>query len=371
MDPRDLLGNPKERQYRREIRAFNWTRRSTFYAHLATQVGNAVPIKSALTGFLPRLERENTAQSKRVKKIVLSILHAMNDGHSFADSLKRWIPNEEMALISSGELSGRLPDSLETIIDAQERVNRVRQAAVGAMVAPTVYIGVVFLFLWAIGTQVVPALAQALPKAKARGSVWVLYTLGDIAGSAWAFVPLVLLALAIVAVRWSLPRWGGKNRIFAERFLPYSFYRDMHGFSWLMGLASLLRAGVTDVKILEYQIRTANPWLKERLRDFHRFMQDGKSLSEALISKTQSRPPFGFPNPNIVDDIASFDGFHDFPEKVMARARKWANTLEESTQAFAKRIGFAVEMVLYAVMFFLVYASNELSEQLGHLPGAS
>lgn len=370
MNLNKLLGSAKERQLRRELRAFNWTRRGSFYAHISTQVANGVPIKSALSGYLPRLDREQTKKARTTKKIVLSILNGMNDGYSFADSLKRWLPNDEIALISSGEMSGRLPDALDTIIDAKERINRVKRAALGATVAPSIYGAVIFLFLWTIGAMVVPGLVQALPKAKARGSVWLLYALGDLATSIWALIPIVLLVSATLAIRWSLPHWCGKGRILAERWLPWSFYRDTNGFTWLMGFASLLKAGVADVKILEFQIKTANPWLKERLRDFHRLTQDGKSLSEALISKTKNRPAFGFPNPNIVDDITSFDGFNDFPEKIMARTRKWAVTLEEDTQAFAKRIGFAVEIVLYAIMFFLVYASNELSAQLGGLPGA-
>ena len=352
-----------------EARGFTWKRRSAFYTHIATQVENGVPIKSALQSFMPRLVRANTKDARRVLRIVQSVQSNMDNGYSFAEALKDYAPNEEIALISSGELAGRLHESLELVVVSQERITRVKKAAINAMVTPAIYSVVVFLFLWMVGAMIVPALIQALPQEKATGSVWALYVLGNFANSFWALIPVMLIIAAIFWVRRALPRWTGANRIKAEAYLPFSFYRDINGFSWLMGFAALLRAGITDVKIFEFQLKGATPWLRERLGNYHQMMQEGKSLPEALIAPTKKHLVFGFPNPDIVDDITSFDGFPDFPEKITGRARKWATALEEDTQAFAKRAGFMVEIFLYVIMIFLVYASSELSNQLANLPG--
>ena len=363
------LTKDKERTHRRALKSFTWQRRAAFYSHMATQIENGISVDNALVSFIPRLNRDGSKKALRVKTIVQSMIYGMKDGYSFADSARRWVPAEEASLISSGEISGRLHESLELIIEVQELVKRVKDASLSAMIHPSIYTILVFLFLWMIGAMVVPDLVQSLPKNKASGSVLLLYMLGDFATSFWALIPVVLIGAGYSAIRYALPRWGGKNRIRAERHLPFSFYRDVNGFGWLMSFAALLRAGVTDVKILEYQLTGASPWLTERLRGYYQLMQGGQSVPEALLHSTKNRPAFGFPNPDIVDDIASFDGFPDFPEKIMRRARKWAVTLEDDTRAFAKKAGFSAELVLYAVMFYLVYASNELSTQVSNLPG--
>jgi len=81
-------------------------------------------------------------------------------------------------------------------------------------------------------------------------------------------------------------------------------------------------------------------------------------------------PPFGFPNPDIIDDIDSMAGFSDFPERISKVASIWAEDLEESTRARAARFGFWAEMVMYGLMALLMLAVNAMSDQLANVPAA-
>lgn len=349
--------------------AFNWKVRESLYRHLSAQVGNGITIEIGLETFRSRLQRRKKISSD---KIIANIGRKMRDGSTLANALGQWVPQDEVNVISSGELSGNLPRSLDLVIEAKRRIARVNSALKSSMVSPAIYLVAVYGMLWAIGRFVTPSLEQALPKEKAKGIVYGLYAAGDFANSWWALIPPVLFALLIYVIIKSLPIWIGKKRIAAESFFPYSFYRDINGYTWLMTFTALLRAGMADVEILKRQVNQASPWLKERLSSLWSRMENGKSLPAALLEKGKNgMPAFGFPNPDIVDDISSLAGFPDFPEKIAILATQWSEELEASTLARAKAFGFWMEIVMYLVMGILMIAINSMSTQIGTVAGVS
>lgn len=347
--------------------AFAWPVREALYRHLSAQVGNGITVEVALDTFRARLQRRKKMSSD---KIVADVARRMRDGSTLAVALTAWIPQDEVGIISSGELSGNLSRSCDLVIEAKRRVARVNSALKTSMVSPAIYSAAVYGMLWAIGVYVTPGLEQALPKEKAQGLVAGLYAAGDFANSWWAILPPVTLAFGIAWVVRSLPKWTGRGRVAAEGVFPYSFYRDIQGYTWLMSFSALLRAGMADVEILKRQTTQSTPWLNERLHALWWRMDNGSSLPAALLAKGKNgMPAFGFPNPDIVDDITSMDGFADFPERIAVLAVQWADELESSTLARAKSFGFAMEILMYAVMGLLMIAINSMSTQMGNVPG--
>lgn len=343
--------------------AFAWPIREALYRHLSAQVSNGVAVEVALDTFRARLQRRKKISAD---KIVADVARRMRDGGTVAGSLKSWIPLDESSVISSGELSGNLPRALDLVIEAKRRIARVNSALKTSMVSPAIYLCAVYAMLWAIGKYVTPGLEQALPPEKARGLVAGLYAAGAFANSLYALIPPIIAAVVFVVVILSLPRWTGRARIAAEGMFPYSFYRDIQGYTWLMSFSALLRAGVADVEILKRQKVQSTPWLRERLAALWWRMENGSSLPEALYAKGNSGlPAFDFPNPDVVDDIASMAGFADFPERIATLAIQWADEIETSMLRSAKAFGFVLEIAMYVVMGLLMLAINSMSTQIG------
>ncbi|WP_028317274.1 type II secretion system F family protein [Desulfobulbus elongatus] len=345
--------------------AFSWPVREALYRHLSAQISNGVTIEAALDAFRARLLRNKRKSSAG---IVGSVARRMRDGASLASALGAWVPQDEASLIAGGELAGNLPQSLELIIESTRRIEAVNRALKAAMVTPVFYLLAVYFTVWAIGRYVSPALQQALPKYKASGLIYGLYVAGDLANSLWAILPAAVVALIVGAVIRSMTLWTGRWRIMAERVFPYSFYRDVQGYRWLMSFVALLRAGMPDTEILYRQMPTATPWLKERLHFLWWHMNNGSSLPVALMSKGRGgQPPFGFPNPDMVDDIASIAGFADFYERITKLTMQWADEMQRITQARIKAYGIVMEVLMYAVIGMLMMAINSMSVQLGSI----
>lgn len=341
--------------------AFSWPVREGLYKHLSAQVGNTIAIETALDNYRLRLKRRGRMSSD---KIVGDISRRMRDGSSLANALAHWIPVEEVSIISSGELSGNLPNSLDLLIESKRRSASVLNAAKAAMVRPLIYAAAVFGFVWFLGRFVIPDLKSALPEERAQGMALAMFKAGNFANSWYAVIPPMLLLMLAAGVIYSLPRWTGKFRVKAENYFPYSFYRDIHGYAWLMSFTALLRAGMADVTILKLQGKHASPWLKERLDAIWWRMDNGSSLPDALLAKAKGGLPLGFPNPEIVDDIASMSGFSDFPERISKIAITWAVELEESVRQKATKFGAIAEAAMYGVIALLLVSVNSMSEQL-------
>lgn len=345
--------------------AFGWPVRQGLYRHLAAQTNNGVTVETALDTYRGRLQRRGQVSSD---KIVADIARRMRDGSTLASAMGKWVPHDEVGVIESGEVSGNLGAGLELIIDAKRRLVGVRRALKSALMTPMVYVVAVLGVVWMIG-QLIPQFEQSLPREKATGLVSGLYAAAEFANSWWLLLPPVILALIVAAVNYSLPRWTGPYRIKAEKIFPYSFYRDINGYTWLMAFAALLKSGQADVEILKRQKKVASPWLYERIHFVWWLMDNGASLGDALLAKGKNgMPPFGFPNPDIVDDIASTSGFSDFTDRIVVIAKQWADDLEEETLMKARAFGLAAELFMYMVMGLLVVSINAMTSQMGSMP---
>jgi type II secretory pathway component PulF len=346
--------------------AFSWKVRETLYRHLSVQIGNGIPVETALDAFHRRLLRN---RRKSTAAVVGTVARRMRDGETFAAAIAQWIPRDEASMIAGGEMAGRLPFTLDLIIESTRRTQRVSMAIRSALVTPAVYLAAMYVVVWAIGRFVTPSLMQVLPPEKATGLIHGLYVSGDLANSWWALLPLLVAAALSAAVSLSLPRWTGRARILAERYFPYSFYRDIRGYGWLLSFTALLQAGVPDTEILKRQWATASPWLLERLQEIWRRMDNGAGLAEALLAPGNNRLPFGFPNPDIVDEIDSMAGFSDFSDRIVRLAAQWAGELEQTMLAKVKATGVVMELFMYGMMGLLMVAINSMSVQIGSVPG--
>jgi type II secretory pathway component PulF len=337
--------------------AFSWKVRERLYRHLSVQVANDVPWITALQTFHARLMRKRSRVSAGV---VADILRNIKDGRSLATALAMWVPADEAMMIASGEHAGDLPAALSAVINAKSKVAKVRRTVLSAAVTPILYLVALYGLIWAIGTFFLPAIEASIPRGRITGLGASLYVLGDFATSPWvAIIPLLLVGSGLL-VAWSLPRWTGRSRVYAEQIFPFSFARDINGYLWLLSFSSLLSAGQPDVRILRQQAMRASPWLRERVVAIRRRMENGASLSQALYAVG-----FSFPNPDLIDDIATMAAFRDFPKRIAKVADEWADEFEWRTSTRVKAAGIVFDVLMYGLIGYVLAAINSMSQQLG------
>jgi len=348
--------------------AFNWRTRLAFYTHLSTQVDNGIAVELAIDGYARILAKRGRKSSAA---LVENVARRMRDGMSLRKAIEIAVPRDEMAVIAGGELSGQIGKALDVIIASHDRVEAVVTAYRQAITMPAFYFAMSYLVMWIIGAFVMPQITLTLPEDKVTGIGLIMYRGADFSQSWLCLLPPLLAIALVLIIRRSLPRWTGAKRVAAEKYFPYSFYRDIEGFKWLTSFVGMLEAGLTDTKILTEQMMTASPWLRERLYHvWFRMVEGGLSLAKALEVRGQrGMPPFEFPNPEIVDSLTSMEGFDDFHARVGRLAKRWAEDIEKTSKQRAKLIGFIAEMSVYGVMALLMIAINSVTTQLGAVGG--
>lgn len=341
--------------------SFSWTVRSALYRHMSVQISNGINQIAALAAFKRRLQRE---KRKSAIYVVDDIIRRMRNGAEISAALRAWIPVDEVLIISGAESAGHVDTAFELLLQAKDRTSNVRRSMVSAFTTPVVYLVAVYGLLWAIGMYFLPSIQNAMPESKAQGMGAALYAMGNLATSLWMLLPIVIIACSVSWILWALPNWVSVYRKIADRFYPFNFYRDIQGYVWLLTFASMLQAGMSDTKILLDQSRLGSPWLNQRLVAIRRRMVNGEGLASALQNVR-----FNFPSPEMIDDITSMVDFDDFPARIMKRTVQWADEMERTVKARTRMLGFVFDIIMYALILFVLLGMNSLSTQMGSAPG--
>ncbi|MBU3595093.1 type II secretion system F family protein [Polynucleobacter sp. 86C-FISCH] len=349
-----------------EPKSLAWRIREPFYQHLSDQVANDIALETSLKFFQDRMVRQ---KRPGYAKLIAVIISRLKNGDTFAQSLRGLVPENEIIIISAGELSSRLPFALSLILEQQARKHRLTQTLRQGLASSVGHLLIAVAVLWYLASAVIPQLTMAVPEAQAQGLVSALYKVSSFINSYWALSIPIGIIVFIAAIFYTLPRWTGPSRLVAEQYFPWSYYRDLVGYQWLMIFTTLLASGISDVTILKTQSKEATPYLRERLTLlFHRLHSGGMSLGDALITPIQADGlSMNFPSPEINESIVALYGFANFPKRIITLVEQWAKQIEERTLTLAKKVSAIFEFVMIFGMALLILAVQDLSNQVGML----
>lgn len=342
--------------------AFRWSQRESFYEYLSSQLDNEVTLRGAIERYRKELLKR---KKLRAASIVGSIGRRIENGARLSSAVARWAPAEERLAIASGEFSGNLAAELDRLLDSKSSRGKIGRVLFSALIPPFAYLAATYGVLIYIGGSFVPMMIKDDPHASYSGLGAVTVMLGRFATSPLAIVPPLVVAGLVIAVMRSMERWTGPIRRRAERFFPWSYYRDVQGYVWLSGFTAMMQAGMADRKILAEQAAHASPWLRERLNAIQRRVENGQAFGEALAATG-----FNFPDAQLVDSIVAMSGFADFPERMEKRLARWLGKFEGRMTIKAEIMGYLAEIVMLVLIAFIVMGLSSLGKSMAGLHGA-
>ncbi|HFK4763122.1 type II secretion system F family protein [Citrobacter farmeri] len=299
-------------------------------------------------------------------ELVEDCLQALRDnrpGQQLQDALARWIPAEEAALLGAGRKGKTLSVALEQserLIDVR---GRILQQVIFASTYPALFV-VLFGAMMVINTvKIVPTLSNMSDPATWSGALGVMNSMAEFT-TQWGLVCGISFAGLLAVVLWSLPRWTGRIRQFADRFMPWSLYSDLQGAVFLMNVAALLEAGLPEIDVLKTLRKTASPWLRERLDATIAGINRGNSLGRALRYSG-----FNFPSrqsANYLSLLGKGDGasllisrYADRAlDEIIARVKRRANT--------ARGLSMLLILLFFGLMGSMAFEIQEMSRMPMH-----
>ncbi|MBI2199791.1 MAG: type II secretion system F family protein [Candidatus Rokubacteria bacterium] len=262
--------------------------------NLATMVLFTGQLAAMLSGGL-HLVRILTAlaaetANKPFRKVLEDVRDAITGGASFADSLTRHphvFDRLYVAVIRAGELSGSLPQVLDTLTVYLEKTADLRRKVKGAIAYPIVILTVALLVVFVMVVKIVPifqgvyARANATLPAPTRALVAISDAVRDSALT--VFVVLILVVIGFFAVLQS----EAGRRLF-DRFklnvpLFGTLIRKAIMARVCRTLSVLLNSGIPLIEAMETVSKVAgNKVVEEAMATATQRMRDGGTIAETL-----------------------------------------------------------------------------------------
>ncbi|UTY59685.1 type II secretion system F family protein [Massilia sp. erpn] len=338
--------------------------RLRLYRKIATMLANGLPLLKVLEDMQLRAA-DGGRKPKEAMAIVLDDWRrAVQNGQRLSDGMTGWVPPAEQMIIGAGEQSGRMEQALMAVINVVQSGQRIRRAVVGGLAYPLAIAAMIAAYIYIFGASVIPEFARMVDPTHWRGAARSLFLMSEFVRG---WMPLLLLALAalVAVVLLSMPRWCGNTRVLADRLAPYSIYRLITGSSFLMAFAALQSSGITVEKALLRLSAGASPWLRERLDGALMGVKSGLNCGEALRNAG-----YGFPSPEIVEDLCIYADYRGFSDALKLLADEWLETGVERVSAQMKVLNGIAIVSLALVVAWLVTGFFGIQQEIAAMTRA-
>ena len=241
--------------------------RAEFYRDFAEMYQRNEAMLSFLEGEIANATLTRQRSRARALRIVL---HRHQDGdHASRVShlLEGVVPRSDAMLLAAVDRAADKPQALRALADAIDKQQQMLRLMVSYSVLPTITIPICYALISLLG-KVILVIDEATP-VYAREALWDgmngwARTIAAFAQD-WGFESSIALALGLVAVLWSLPRWRGAWRLRVENWPVYGLYRDFQAGMLFSSMAMLLKTGETLQGSIDDLTQRASPWMRWHL----------------------------------------------------------------------------------------------------------
>ncbi len=166
--------------------------------------------------------------------------------------------------------------------------------------------------------------------------------------SVWLWPLIGLMAGAITALRWALPRWHGKARSFFDQYVPgFQLYRDTQAIRFLVTLAAILkpRTGLNHslAEALSMMCEHAPPWLRDHVLRMALRLSDARAGASIFNTGLLDKQTYWY-----LEDLVDAVGMDAALQKTRLRLE------HNATAAVAQRAAVARWALIGCALIFLL-----------------
>ena len=258
-----------------------------FTRQLATLIGAGLPLAQSL-----RTVQEQTT-NKRMQEIVQEIISDVEGGKSLSDSFAKHpeaFNKVYVALISAGETSGTMDDSLKRLAAQQEKDAAMMSKIRGAMMYPSIVLVVIILVIGFMLFTVVPQV-EGLYRDLNKGLPFVTLMMIKVANffsSLWWLVILAMIIGGYFLAQYLKTEQGIRTKDIFKLNVPMfkGMFRKMYMARFARTSQVLLRTGVPMLDMLRITADAVNNVIiSESILRASDKVKGGKALSASLSNE--------------------------------------------------------------------------------------
>lgn len=315
--------------------------RVVFTRQLSTLIGAGLPLSQSL-----HTVRDQT-QNKKLQAIVDEIISSVEGGRSLTDSFgqhKQVFDSTFLALVSAGEASGTLDESLQRIATQQEKDSAMIRKIRGAMTYPVIVLGVIIAVVIFMLLSVVPQvkklyadLHESLPFI-----TQIFVGAADIITQFWWLLLGLIVIGAYFAFQYIQTEAGIAFKDTLKLNIPIfsPMFRKLYMARFTRTGQTLLRTGVPMLDTLRIASEAVNnSIIAKEIMNAAEKVKGGKALSTALKSEEY-----------ITSFVPQMISIGEQSGKIDEMLGKAAQIYEEELDEAIQTISTAIEPILMVVL---------------------
>src|SRR3989344_2211270 len=265
-----------------------------FSRQLAVMLESRVPVIQSLSSLAVQTKKPN------FKKIIVEVSSLVEEGVPLSEAFSRHpkvFDSFYVSLVRSGEVSGKISETLYYISDHLEREHDIIAQVRQAMIYPAFTIFIFFMVVNIIIIFLLPKIRELIQESTESPSGFTLFTLKfyDFLGSYWWIILSIFLA-SIVAVIFYFRTKEGK-KVFDALSLKLPFLGDILRKVFLArfcgNIATLMTAGISINRALRITQDTVNNTVyKVIIGNIEKKVSEGEKISSVLVQYPDYFPSF-------------------------------------------------------------------------------
>lgn len=320
-----------------------------FTRQLAAMIGAGVPLLRALTAL-----SDHIADSPALKKILTGVIHEVEAGSTFGDSLAKY-PNTfndiYVNMVRAGEAAGILDDILNRLALQQEKSMSMRKKIKSAMAYPLVLLSITVLAFFGLMIFIIPQIGKILvdlggENTKLPALTQVMLDLSHFMTDYWYIVIAAMSILIFVFLRYISTKHGKYQWHYLLLKMPVvkKIVTKVAVARFARTFSALIEAGVAVLEALSVTSRAVgNAIYEEALVQAELEVKNGKTLS-SVIEANKLFPP-------IISQMLLVGEETGQTDKILIKV---ADFFEEEVDASIGSISSIIEPIMIVTMGSMV-----------------
>lgn len=310
---------------------FNGNDRVELYDDFEQYLQNDLHIKVIYKKLIDNYTRRGKKPDHPIGKILRECSEKLENGFSLAESLKDWIPDNELGIIDACDKAGSARDGFANAIIICDGITRVRSAVKGITRIGMFLFSLNFAIVAVFCAMLVPAIINTVPLSQWNIMQTMVYYFYLGVMDYW-YIFILIFSVLYYLIKISFTHLTGRARRFFDKFLPWKVYRKIVGASFILSVNAMLSAGVAmEEAVISMKTGTRSRWYYERLFALERTISGGEeNLGQALDATG-----YDFPDENAIIKMQTLFETNSYKESLNRFAKKWL----EKTISDVERLG--------------------------------
>lgn len=327
---------------------FGLTERISLYERMAAFLNAGIAVFEAADAIRNRMEKRKDVRARMLQEW----LTVMRDGVRFSEAIKEWIPASEYMLISSGERGQGLVSGLQEAARLSIAASKIKKAIFVGAALPTMLTLMLAAMIGGFDIYMAPVFKNLLPVTQWPESAQTLYGISHFITQYWLWL-LVGMGGGATLISLTINGWVGRIREVFDHMPPWSIYKNYQASSFLIGLASMLKAGIALNDALKIMNRNASPWMKVHIEQMLSSMKGGGgNYGEAMDT--------GLFDEEVAGDIIDYSRLSSFEHAIYTIGERMVHIGVERTN---EKMAVAKNLMLFLVagtVFWIYFTSYDL-----------